>query len=407
MTDVRPSIDEIKVRALAIMPALAAELAPDKGRIDGHRYWACNPTRSDSSAGSFCIDISGPTAGRWIEWAAGATAKEGEGGDVIDLVAYVLKGGSNFKTREARAAAIAWLSNRLGLQSGVKVYRQARKSAEELERQRREQAFAQQKAEKERNDRARQAAGWWLKAGKPCPGTPTELYLTKERGVPMHALPKWPGAIRHLEAYVHGGTGEVMPPAMFCAMTATNAEGAGEIRAVHRTFLTDDGRKDPDADAPRKMWGDPVGAAIRLSKGGSRLSPEEAVKQGELKPLVIGEAAEKALPACLLWPEARVWAAGTVGNMLAIARRYGWPGCASEILLVRDNDPETIEDKRTGEARPHPAHVAFEKAVQAWMDISRGRPVTVVEPIGAKDLDELWRSCADAQTKTMGAGAAA
>jgi len=173
---------------------------------------------------------------------------------------------------------------------------------------------------------------------------------------------------------------------MFCAMTAPTKTGGAEIRAVHRTFLTDDGRKDPNANPPRKMWGDPMGAAIRLSKGGSRLTPEEAGAKGERKILMIAEAAEKGLPACLIWPDRRVWAAGTVGNMLAIARLHGWPPCASAIVLIRDNDPELMEN-----GRPHPAHVAFEKAVQAWVDVSAGRPVSVLAPIGAKDLDELWR----------------
>jgi hypothetical protein len=100
---------------------------------------------------------------------------------------------------------------------------------------------------------------------------------------------------------------------------------------------------------------------------------------------MIAEAAEKGLPACILWPERRVWAAATVGNLLAMAQLHGWPPCASAVVLIRDNDPEELNGK------PHPAHVAFEKAVQAWVDVSKGRDVSVLAPIGAKDLDELWR----------------
>lgn len=384
MTGRGPPISEIKARAVGMMLTLAAELAPDQGRVDGHRYWACNPTRQDRKPNSFCIDVKGATAGRWIDWAAGATASAGEGGDVIDLVAYVRTGGVNFKSKEARGEAIKWLAQRVGLGSGEKIPRQVwvdRKAQAE-----RDMKLAAQRAQRDLDSRAERARAWWLRNGKPCPGTPTERYLVNTRGIPMAALKKWPGAIRHLPEYVDRH-GEVIAPSMFCAMTAPAKDGGAEIRAVHRTFLTEDGRKDPlCADAPRKMWGDPNGAAIRLSKGGSRLTPEEAGAKGERKILMIAEAAEKGLPACLVWPDRRVWAAGTVGNMLAIAKLHGWPACASEIVLIRDNDPAVLEN-----GKAHPAHVAFEKAVQAWVDVSGGRPVSVLEPIGAKDFDELWR----------------
>lgn len=384
------SIAEIKSRALGMMLALAQELAPDQGRVDGHRYWACNPTRADRSPNSFCIDVKGATAGRWIDWAAGATAAAGEGGDVIDLVAYVRTGGVNFKSKEARGDAIKWLARRVGLEAGAQVPKQVwvdRKAKAE-----RDMKLAALQAQRLLDERADKARRWWLRNGKPCAGTPTERYLVATRGIPMAALKKWPGAIRHLPEYVDRH-GEVISPSMFCAMAAParGADGAytggAEIRAVHRTFLTDDGRKDPMcADAPRKMWGDPNGAAIRLSKGGSRLTPEEAGAKGERKILMIAEAAEKGLPACLVWPDRRVWAAGTVGNMLALAKIHGWPACASAVVLIRDNDPAVMPD-----GRAHPAHAAFERAVQAWVDVSLGRPVSVLEPIGAKDFDELWR----------------
>lgn len=396
MTSDRPTVAEIKARALASMPALARELAPDRGRVDGHRYWACNPTRSDRSPDSFCIDISGSTAGRWIEFAAGATAKEGEGGDVIDLVAYVQTGGVNFRSTAARGAAIAWLGLRVGLLQGSGRggwRRPVMRSADDIAAAERAQAFEAQRRASEQASRAGRAAAWWLKSGRPCPGTPVELYLTRTRGIPMAALPKWPGAIRFLPELVDQD-GIIHPPAMFCAMTATITQNAGaetdgkfrgEIRATHRTFLTADGRKDPDAKPVRRMWGDVAGSAIRLSSGGSPYSAEEAARRGETKCLVIAEAAEKGLPACILWPERRVWAAGTVGNMGLIAKRFGWPACASEIVLVRDVD-----------ADGSPADRAFDKAAQAWMDASQGRPVSVLEPIGAHDLDELWRQSAGA-----------
>lgn len=396
MTDARPTVAEIKARAHGLMLVLARELAPDRGSVDGIHYTACNPTRSDRSPGSFVIDVSGPTTGRWMEFAAGDSARTGEGGDVVDLVAYVHTGGTNFKSKAARGAAISWLGERVGLLSAKEAGRRAapkqpRRTPDQIEADRRAAAFELQKQAKERDVRARRASNWWLSAGKPCAGAPTEIYLTRTRGLPMHLFKHWPGAIRHLVEIIDRH-GEVHPSAMFCAMTATNANGDGEIRAVHRTFLTDAGEKDPDAQRPRKMFGDPAGAAVRLSKGGSSYSPERAARAGDKRPLVITEGIEDGLVAALLWPEKRVWAAGDVGLIGAIARIHGWPPCASELLICADNDPAELVDEKTGKARPHPATRALEASVQAWMAVSRGRPVAVARALGAHDLNDLWRA---------------
>lgn len=387
MTDARPSIAEIKARAEAMILDLARELAPDRGSVEGIHYRACNPTRADASPGSFVIDVGGAAPGRWMEFAAGQSAKSGEGGDVVDLVAYVHSQGVNFKSRAARGAAIQWLGERVGLlTAGDRKTRTAarRKTSDEIAAAQREAEFRAQLEAKIADRRAGQAKTWWLKSGEACPDSATERYLVGERGLPTHRLAKWPGAIRNLPERLDQH-GEIHGAAMFCAMTATLDAGAlkgqGAIRAVHRTFLTNEGRKDPDAETPRKMWGDPRGAAIRISKGGSWRSPEDAVEASEFKTLVITEGVEDAIVAALLWPDRRVWAAGTVGNIGAIARRYGWPLCASDILICADNDPEGSSADKTLDA-----------GVQAWMDVCLGRPVAVARAVGAHDLNDLWRA---------------
>lgn len=391
MTETRrpsgPSVAEIMARALPMIETIAAELAPG-GTREQHRYRALNPTRNDRTAGSFVIDVAGSKRGRWIEFAAGANAREGEGGDLIDLVGYVKFSAVDYKSSRVRGQAIRWLAERVGLAEPGKppsrkpaVHKRQRDAERdrEIERQRRIEEERKQRDDKRR---AKRAAAWWLREGRPIAGTAAEIYLTTQREIPTHMIRRPPGAVRFLAANDEG-----RGCAMFCAMSSPAGDPKfGRIVAVHLTNLTDDGRKIEREGRDRLMWGPYQGAAIRISKGGSSMSPEAAAIAGEKKPLVICEGVEDGYCAALLWPARRVWAAGTVGNIGAIAREHGWPACASEVIILRDNDPETLPD-----GRRHPASAAIENAAQAFMECSRGRPVSIAAAIGEHDLNDLWR----------------
>jgi len=371
------SVGEIKQAAVSRIRdlVLVGELGLADGRADGI-HWKCrNPQRSDRTAGSFVVDIGGSKPGRFMEFAAGADARSGEGGDVIDLVSYCLSGPAAFKSKEARGNAIAWLSRWTGVGASGPVRRVSPE-----EKRARDEKYAAAEAERvkveagERREKAERAKSWWLGSGQSIKDTPIELYLENVRGVPLSEV-KLTGAIRALPP-----SGRGPHWTMFSAMVRTNPDGKGEICAVHMTYLTPDGRK-ADVEPGKKMWGDTRGAAIRIAKGDVGVSPEQAVAVGKTGPLAICEGIEDAITLALLWPGFQIWSAGSVGNLRAIAEVGGWPGCADQVVLVADND-------QAGSA----AAQAFNKAVTAWMTVSDGRDVSVLRSHNHKDVNDAWRA---------------
>lgn len=361
------SVTDIKAAAEARIRDLvmAGDLGLEDGRVDGI-HWLCrNPQRADRTIGSFVVDLGGKAPGRFKDFASD------EGGDVIDLVSYCLAGPGRYKEREARGQAIAWLGRWTGLET--RPGKPLSPAEREAQQRRLAEARAARQAEHEASlaDRARSARRWWLKHGQPIGGTPVETYLEQVRGVPLAGLPLT-GAIRAL------GPSAAHPRwAMFSAMAK-----ASEVTAVHITYLTPDGRKDETADPVKKMWGDVKGAVVRVSKGALGLSPEAAAKKGRSASLALCEGIEDALTLAMLWPDWQVWAAGTVGNLEAVAAS-GWPACASDLVLVQDNDG-------VGSA----ADLVFARAVEAWVAAAAGRKVSVLKPREFKDINDLWRATA-------------
>ncbi len=76
----RLDFEAINRAGLASLPALLRRWLPD-GRLLGHEYTACNPTRADRQPGSFRINVHN---GRWADFATGDA-----GGDVVSLAAYL------------------------------------------------------------------------------------------------------------------------------------------------------------------------------------------------------------------------------------------------------------------------------------------------------------------------------
>lgn len=362
------SVELIKSAACARIRELVmiGELGLADGRADGI-HWKCrNPQRADKTAGSFVVDIGGKAPGRFKEFAGD------EGGDVIDLVSYCLSGPGSYQTREARGRAIAWLAEWTGMGEA----RPGGAGISPEERAQREARIAEQRAAQEasdfqeREDKARSASSWWRKEGEPIEGTPIQTYIETARGVPLTALPMT-GAVRAL-----GPSGRNPRWAMFSAMARDS-----RIRAVHLTFLTPDGRK-ADVDPVKKMWGDVRGSVVRISKGPLKCSPEQAVKRGKTAPLALCEGIENGFTLAMLYPEWQVWAAGSVANLAAVAEG-GWPGAASEMILMQDNDGE-------GAASEAP----FRKAVGAFLNVSEGRPVRTLKTEDFKDINDAWKASA-------------
>lgn len=84
--------------ALARADSLVARWLPD-GRRSGAEWSALNPTRADSSRGSFSVNLA---TGRWSDFATGD-----RGGDLIALCAYLFHGGD-------QVAALRALAQELG-----------------------------------------------------------------------------------------------------------------------------------------------------------------------------------------------------------------------------------------------------------------------------------------------------
>lgn len=162
--------------------------------------------------------------------------------------------------------------------------------------------------ETEEQKKAKAAALW--REGKPIrSGDPADLYLIS-RGlgdlVYSHALRAIPRC-RY--------DGDTWAPAMLAAVQDVHGKGC----AVHRTFLTPEGRK-AEVPSPRKVLGVlPAGAAVRLQPAGPVLGVAEGVETALAAERIFG------IP---------VWAAL---NAVALA---AWvpPAGTEEVFVFGDND---------------------------------------------------------------------
>lgn len=99
-----PTFAEVKAAALSRIEQVLGRWLPDYKLVDGGtEYTATNPTRTDSSAGSFKINKA---KGTWCDFATGD-----KGGDLIDLVEYI----DDSDTTTAKNA----LADFLGLAAGT------------------------------------------------------------------------------------------------------------------------------------------------------------------------------------------------------------------------------------------------------------------------------------------------
>lgn len=364
----RVTVSDIKAMALAQLDRLADHIAPDMAWRDGFRRWSLNPTRADTSPGSFVIDMSGPTAGRFAEFAAGP----GCNGDLIDLVSYceITRGGPGFKSVDARGKAIRWLKDWLGIAQLDDATRAAMEKAraQAAERARR----SEHEAKEIREAKARKAKDDWL-AAAPWPGSLVETYLTKARGLPVREIGSPLNAIRFEAEGFDPATGEIMP-VMIAAMTGPK----GEIAGVHRTYLREDGLGKADISPAKRTFGNMKGAAVRLTRGKTGLSEGDASAKGVRDDvLAIAEGIENALAWAFLEPDMRTWAAANVGNIGLVPI----PDCVGTILILADND---LPDS--------PAADGLAQAAARLRQRGAGRIVRIQRPASAfKDFNDMWR----------------
>jgi hypothetical protein len=307
------TFDDIKRELQARIRHLVRELAPD-GQFAGGYYMPRNPRREDRHAGSFWIRISGTAIGAWREEATG------EKGDVIDLVTY-LKGLAD------RRATREWCMSWLGWTRGV--------DRQKLETARKASVYKQLQDEREEKEaaekKARQAASVFFKADKLAAGDRVHVYLAS-RGIDLGRLKRLPGALRFLASAQHVDLDGVITewPVMIAGMS----NSAGQVVAVHRTYLDTASAGKAPVEPQKKIWPAFKGCVIRIAKGAGNHSPEEAARRGIKAPLILTEGIEDALAVAISMPDMRIWAAASLANMANIPKLP----CISELIVVADND---------------------------------------------------------------------
>ena len=174
--------------------------------------------------------------------------------------------------------------------------------------------------------RARQAR-WCWKGARPIEGTPAERYL-RGRGITGLAdlagfLPR---SLRFHPACWHAPTARRRP-----ALVAL-VEGAAGAFAVHRTYLTAQGRKLEPAEDAKLSLGATLGGAVRLREG-------RRGRGGKPSPLVVAEGIETALAVGLgaagrIDPAARLWAALSAPGLAGLVL----PSAPGRLVVAADGD---------------------------------------------------------------------
>lgn len=363
------SIEEIKDMLIARMADVAQTYAPPAtgSYTDKHSYFTLNPGRADRTVGSFVVQITGPKAGQWCDYATG------QHGDAFDLIGLQLGlGDMKDQLREARAF--------LGLQTDSPAERAQREVAMAAARARR--AEAEEQAKRDEVKRQRRAQAMWLAAEPKIAGTPVDHYL-RGRGIDLSIIGHQPRALRYLwKCHYHfedKTTGEVIEfdgPAMVAAMTNLR----GHTVAIHRTWLGigPDGRWGklamPHPSSPgevlpvKKVYGWETGCAIRLSSGIGPMGGKGAALN-HCPPgtrVYIAEGIETALSARVLRPDARVLAAYSLSNMGAVAL----PANVAEVVLIADHD--TSDQARAALQVAIDAHASKGRVVRLWQSEQPG-----------------------------------
>jgi phage/plasmid primase-like uncharacterized protein len=192
--------------------------------------------------------------------------------------------------------------------------------------------------------RANAEAIW--RASLEIPGTLAEAYL-RFRGLDISP----PTDLRFAPRLRHAPTGTEWP-----AMLAAVRDAAGNLRAVHRTYLARDGSGKAPVEPARMTLGAIAGAAVHLAPPGSHL--------------VVGEGVETTLSA-MQGSELPGWAALSTGGIRALVL----PALplAAVVTIAADNDP--------------PGIAAAREAAERWY--FEGRTVRIALPPPGHDFNDV------------------
>jgi phage/plasmid primase-like uncharacterized protein len=191
----------------------------------------------------------------------------------------------------------------------------------------------------------------------PAEGTAAETYL-RNRGITLPV----PATLRYHPACRHTGTGLLLP----CMVGAVTVAPGRDVVAIHRTFLTTDGRtKAPVTDA-KKSLGPLAGGAVRLAAAGPVL--------------IVGEGIETTLSAMQATglPGWAALSAGGIRNLILPPLPM-----AAEVIIAADHDANGVGQD------------AARAAAARWL--AEGRRVRIaLPPEPGQDWNDLLRTAAHA-----------
>jgi hypothetical protein len=359
-SDITPR--EIRAMLQLRVDELCRQLFP-RYDITSPVFTPLNPTRPDRRPGSFVIWTRGAAAGGFNEYAPGFQ----DSGDVIDLIAYV------HNRHKDRRFALTWARDFLGIKAMSPSER--RQAAQQAKRQ---AALATQAQSEQTTRKIIRARKIWDKT-LPIAGSAGEIYFASRR-IPLMLIPNREEDLRFLPdmEWWQGAKWEadrkVAEGPHFPAIVAAVRNLAGELTAIHCTFIRADGSGKADVAKPKLMLGAVKGSFIRLTRGPSNLALEEAEACGVIEPFVTAEGIETGLSVALELREARVAAAGSFDHMMLIEVEHMR---AEPIVYALDNDDnpqaeETVRDR-----------------IDALRDA--GKAASFMRPSGAKDFNDVVR----------------
>jgi hypothetical protein len=313
---------------------LVRELLP-RGYREG-RFWRVGSLAGDEGQ-SLAIKLWGDKQGRWFDYGAGV------GGDGLDLVA-----GVNFNND--KGAAFEWSREWLRL------------PPRELS------PAARRAASRPRQDYSASIKRIWDEARGLRRGDPVDRYL-QARGIHLAELGKAPRALRYHERLWNGQTKRTWP-----AMVAAIASPAGELMAVHCTWLSVDPIvvcKAPIADRHG-----PTGGAKRTI-GGYRGGGISLWRGTERRTCMVGEGIEDTLSGVFNRSAWRAVCGVSLSSMLVLELAQE----ITTVVILGQND-----------VRGSDADKLLVRVTRRWVE--EGRTVRLAKPPAfLKDWNELGQWC--------------
>lgn len=311
--------EDVSAREIAQMlnkeaPRLCRMLYPTGTEAGG---FFCIGSIHGEAGNSLKVRLTGNKMGTWADYACDENDPHGKG-DMLKLVQHTVA------EQPTVAGAIKWAKGWLGIES---------MSGDQLEQHRRRAEAAQRRAEQQRDgeraDKRRQAEGLWL-GGAKIIGTPAFHYLTG-RGIDFAAIGSIPGALRFRGDVYHIEKRQKLP-----AMCTAFWDIHGQIAACHITWLErlGDGQwtKLTGVESAKKIRSPSYWHAhIPINKGAHKV-PLKDIPPGT--PVYVSEGIEDALTYAMAKPDARIVAAGTLGNIGAMIL----PPQSGDLIIIGQHD---------------------------------------------------------------------